>query len=220
MTSLRDYWPPYGVLITEGDLTLSVVTDDDVPGLIDLALDGIHAPELMPFSTPWTDDDPVAMPANMIRFYSGLRAGFTPEGFDLELTVRLDGEIVGQQGFVTQDFAVTRTGETGSWLGRRFHGRGIGTRMRQAVCAFAFDELGAVEITSGAFLDNPSSLGVSRKVGYQPNGVVRMKRRGQAAPNQKLVLTPETFVRGAPLTVTGAAGLRRFLRLEDGTAQG
>lgn len=151
MTTLRDYWPPYGVILTEGDLALSVLTDDDAPALIDLALEGIHPPEAMPFSTPWTDDDPAAMPANMIRYYSSLRGGFAPARFDLVFTVRLDGTVVGQQNLATQDFAVTRTGETGSWLGRAFHGRGIGTRMRQAVCAFAFDELGAVEVTSGRF---------------------------------------------------------------------
>jgi RimJ/RimL family protein N-acetyltransferase len=37
--------------------------------------------------------------------------------------------------------------------------------MRQAICAFICDELEAGEITSGAFTDNPASLGVSRKVG-------------------------------------------------------
>ncbi len=58
MLSLAEIWPPYGVRITEGDLLLSVVTDDDIPVLVELALAGIHPPEQMPFSTPWTDDDP------------------------------------------------------------------------------------------------------------------------------------------------------------------
>lgn len=38
-------------------------------------------------------------------------------------------------------------------------------RMRQALCAFLFDCLDAQEITAGAFVDNPASLAVSRKVG-------------------------------------------------------
>ncbi len=90
------------------------------------------------------------------------------------------------------------TGETGSWLGLAHQGRGIGTAMRQALCAFVFDQLDATEITSGAFVDNPASLEVSRKVGYRPNGVIRMSRRGELASNQRLVLTPEAFVRGEP----------------------
>jgi RimJ/RimL family protein N-acetyltransferase len=88
--------------------------------------------------------------------------------------------------------------------------------MRRAVCAFAFDELGAVEVTSGAFTDNPSSLGVSRKVGYRPNGTKRLARRGEVAVNQNLVLTPETFNRGEEqIKITGADALRRFIGLEN-----
>jgi len=215
MRSWADIWPPYGVRITEGDLALTVVSDRDIPRLVDLALAGIHDPAEMPFAMPWTQDDPAELPANNVRYYSSVRAGFTPERFHLLFAVRVAGQLAGVQGLHTEDFAVTRTGETGSWLGRSFHGRGIGTRMRRAVCAFAFDGLQAVEVTSGAFLDNPASLAVSRKVGYRPNGLVRTKRRsGEVLPNQKLVLTPETFVRGAPIEMQGLPALRAFLRLE------
>ena len=82
-----------------------------------------------------------------------------------------DGRLVGSQGFSTRDFLITRIGETGSWLGREFHGIGIGTAMRKVICAFIFDYLGAKFITSSAYADNPASLGVSRKCGYRQNGV-------------------------------------------------
>ncbi|MET0693758.1 MAG: GNAT family protein [Propionibacteriaceae bacterium] len=216
MLSFAEIWPPYGLKITEGDLVLSVVTDEDIPELIELALAGIHEPDRMPFSTPWTLDDAATLPANNVRFYSSVRASFTPEKFTLQFAVRVGGELMGTQGISTEDFSVTRTGETGSWLSRRFQGRGVGTRMRRAVCAFAFDGLGAVEVTSGAFLDNPASLAVSRKVGYQPNGVNRMKRRpGEVAPHLRLLLTPETFVRGAPIEIEGLPPLLSFLGLAE-----
>lgn len=218
MTSLTDIWPPYGVRITEGDLMLTVVSDDDVPGLVELALAGIHPPEQMPFSTPWTMDDPADLPANIYRYHSRVRAAFVPDSFSLQFAVRCGSVLVGCQGFDTRNFAVTRTGETGSWLGQAFQGAGIGTRMRQLVCAFAFDELGATEVTSAAFVDNPASLAVSQRVGYRPNGVVRLKRRtAEVMANQNLVLTEETFVRGAPMQVEGVAALRRFLRLDSTT---
>ena len=215
MRTLSEIWPPYGVRLTENDMTLTVATDDDLPGLVELVLGGIHPPDKMPFLMPWTLEDPRLVPASTVRYHSRIRAEFTPEKFDLMFAVRVDGELVGIQAFETQDFKVTRSGETGSWLGMVHQGRGIGTRMRRAVCAFAFDHLGAVEVTSGAFLDNPASRAVSRKVGYQPNGLARMKRReGELAINQRLVLTPDTFVRGEPVQVTGAAELRRFLDLD------
>lgn len=215
MLSFADVWPPHALRLAEGDLTLTVVGDSDIPGLVELALAGIHDPDSMPFAIAWTRDDPRELPANNVRYYSRARAEFTPEKFDLLLAVRVGGELAGVQAFHAQDFALTRTGETGSWLGRRFQGRRIGTRMRRAVCTLAFDHLGAVEVTSGAFLDNPASLAVSRKVGYRPNGVVRRKRGdAEVATHQNLLLTPETFVRGAPVEVSGAEELRAFLRLD------
>ncbi|HWI00517.1 MAG TPA: GNAT family protein [Propionibacteriaceae bacterium] len=214
MKTLVEIWPPYGVSLTENDLALTVVTDEDVPGLVDLALRGIHEPDQMPFLTPWTAVEPKRLPANMTRFFSGVRAQFTPEKFDLLFAVRIAHQLAGIQALHATDFGVTRTAETGSWLGRSYQRRGIGTRMRRAVCAFAFDHLGAVELTSGAFLDNPASLAVSSKVGYRPNGRLRMTRReGEVAINQRLVLTPDAFVRGDPITVAGAEQLRSFLEL-------
>jgi RimJ/RimL family protein N-acetyltransferase len=216
MTTLADLWPPYRLRLRAGDLQLTVISDDDVPGLVELALAGIHAPDAMPFSTPWTLAGPEKLPVDMVRYFSSVRAGFGPEAFDLLFAVRVGGELVGTQGLHGRDFAVTQTVETGSWLGLAHQGRGIGTRMRQAVCAYAFDELGAAEVTSGAFLDNPASLAVSRKVGYRPNGVVRLKRRdGEMALNQKLVLTPGELRRGDPLEVIGAEDLRSFLGLGE-----
>ena len=214
MKTLVEIWPPYGVRLVENDLTMTVVSDDDIPGLVDLALGGIHEPEDMPFAMPWTAVEPERLPANMFRYFSGVRADFRPEKFDLLFAVRVGRELAGIQALHTINFGVTRTGETGSWLGRSFQRQGIGTRMRRCVCAFAFDHLDAVELTSGAFLDNPASLAVSTKVGYRPNGRFRMTRReGEVAINQRLVLTPDAFIRGEPLMVTGAEQLRSFLEL-------
>lgn len=216
MTTLADVWPPSRLRLRAGDLELTVVGDDDIPGLVELALAGIHAPDAMPFATPWTRAPAAELPAAMVRYFSSVRGTFTADSFDLLFAVRLDGALVGLQGLHAKDFAVTRTAETGSWLGRVHQGRGTGTAMRRAVCAYAFDHLGAEEVTSAAFVDNPASLAVSRKVGYRLNGVVRLKRRdGELALNQRLVLTPADLVRGEPLEVEGAADVRRFLGLES-----
>ena len=87
--------------------------------------------------------------------------------------------------------------------------------MRQAICAFAFDHLGAEEITSGAFTNNPASLAVSRKLGYQMNGRNRHASRGELAMNQRLVLTPQDFVRGDAIEVAGADAFREFVGLSS-----
>ena len=87
--------------------------------------------------------------------------------------------------------------------------------MRQAIGAFMFDHLGAVEVTSAAFADNPASLAVSRKVGYLENGIDRLERRdGEIALSKRLVLTAETLNRADhQLTVDGASHLQKFLGL-------
>jgi len=85
------------------------------------------------------------------------------------------------QGVHANDFAIVRSVDTGSWLARPFQGRGIGTEMRAAVLHLAFAGLGAVEATSGAFDDNPASLAVSRKLGYEKVGERRVARRGEPA---------------------------------------
>ena len=123
---------------------------------------------------------------------------------------------MGCQGITTKDFLVTRTGETGSWLGKASQGRGIGTLMRQLICVLCFDHLDFVEVTSSAFTDNPASLAVSRKVGYVDNGEFRMRRRTEElAVNRQLVLTPERFVRpDEPVEVTGVAPVRALLALD------
>jgi RimJ/RimL family protein N-acetyltransferase len=214
MKTLVEIWPPYGLRLVENDLTMAVVTDDDIPGLVDLALRGIHDPDRMPFAMPWTAVEPERLPGNMVRYFSSVRAEFTAEKFDLLFAVRIGHELAGIQALHTTQFGVTRTGETGSWLGRQYQRHGIGTRMRRAVCAFAFDHLGAVEMTSGAFIDNPASLAVSTKIGYRANGRFRMTRRErEVAVNQRLVLTPEAFVRGEPIEVSGAEQFRSFLEL-------
>ena len=61
-----------------------------------------------------------------------------------------DGEPAGVQELFADKYLVNRTTETGSWLARRFHGRGIGTAMRQVIAAFALDHLDAQYVTSGA----------------------------------------------------------------------
>jgi len=187
------------------------------PGpLADLAIKGIHDPDFMPFSTPWSIAPAAEMPRGVAQFHWGQRANFSPAKWGTDLAVLLDGELVGSQGFSTKDFLVTRIGETGSWLGREFHGRVIGTAMRKVICAFIFDHLDAELITSGAYADNQSSLAVSRKCGYQKNGVSIFNRLGEPATLQRLLLEPGNLVRYEhTLAVEGVPEFPRSIGLDS-----
>lgn len=213
---LRALHPPLGLRITAGPVSLVGITDEIVPALCDLALAGIHPADRMPFLHPWTDVPRELLGPNTAQYYWRTRAEFSITSWTLDLAVLVEGEVVGVQGLLARDYPVTRSAETGSWLGSAHQGKGIGTAMRQAVCVFAFDHLDAVEVTSGAFLDNPASLAVSRKIGYRPNGTRRRQRRqGELATEQVLTLAAGDLVRPPyPVVVEGGAALRKAIGLD------
>ena len=215
MTTAATALPLLGLRITAGPVELRGVTDDLLGPLAELAIKGVHDPDFMPFFVPWSIVPAAEMPRNMAQFHWGQRANFSPEQWSMDLAAFYGGRLVGSQGFSTRDFLVTRGGETGSWLGREFHGRGIGTAMRKVICAFIFDHLSAGFITSSAYTDNPASLGVSRKCGYRENGVSIRNRMDKPATLQLLILEPGNLVRyERELTVEGLPEFRRSIGLD------
>ena len=207
--------PLLALRITAGPVELRGITDDLLVPLAGLATD-IHDAGYMPFSYPWSLAPPADMPRHVAQYHWGSRSTFSPVKWTADLAVFYDGELVGSQGFYTSEYLVTRTGETGSWLGRRFQGRGIGTAMRQVICAFAFDQLDARSVTSAAFDDNPASLAVSRKTGYTGNGTEPRNRLGRPATLRRVVLEPAALVRYRyPLTVEGLPAFRRSIGLDQ-----
>lgn len=216
-TTLCDLLPALTLRVAAGPLEMRGITDDDIPALVDLVLEGVHEPAQMPFTFPWTDAPAAQLPRLFAQYHWRTRADFSPAAWTVNLAVRHEGRLVGVQGLATTSYLVTRSAETGSWLGRRFQGRGIGTAMRQAMCAFAFDDLGAGEVRSGAFTDNSSSWAVSRRVGYREDGTERRERRpGEQATLRRLVLSPADLARGRhPVEVVGLAAFRRSIGLDS-----
>jgi RimJ/RimL family protein N-acetyltransferase len=207
--------PLLSLRITAGPVELRGITDDLMGPLADLAIAGIHEPDFMPFSEPWSIAPAAEMPLKVAQYHWRNRAEFSPKKWSALFAVSWEGELVGTQGFETKDYLVTRTGETGSWLGRRFQGRGIGTAMRQVICAFAVDHLDAEYVTSSAFADNPASLAVSKKVGYEDQGWHPVDRLGKQARLRDLILEPANLIRYEhPLTVSGLAEFRRSIGLD------
>jgi RimJ/RimL family protein N-acetyltransferase len=225
MLTLEEVFPPFAVAISCGPVELRVLRDDDLPELVELVRGGIQAPGLpMPFLRDWHEEpfapgSPVGFPSSSLAWWWTQRATFTPAEWRLALTVRRDGELVGMQDVHAEDFPQTRVVSTGSWLGRAHQGKGTGTLMRQLVVGFAFDELDAEQCESGYVVGNDASASVSRKVGYVDNGrrrIVQHTQQGKlGAEEQRVVVTPSTFVRPAePMSFNGGGVLRRFLGVE------
>ena len=117
---------------------------------------------------------------------------------------------------IASSFAETRTVSTGSWLKQSAQGQGLGTEMRAAVVLYAFDFLQAEVAESEAMDFNTASLGVSRSLGYQPNGIWRHSSgRGHVTNMQRMRLTPQTLKRPDwPLGEAGHRPVARFLGLD------
>jgi RimJ/RimL family protein N-acetyltransferase len=207
--------PLLGLRITAGPLELRGITDDLLGPLAGLAAEGISTPGGPPFLAPWRTGPPEDLPRFFAQYYWRLRADFCADRWTAPLAVLRDGEPAGIQELFADKYLVNRTTETGSWLARRFQGRGIGTAARQVIAAFAFDHLDAQHVTSAAFSDNVASVSVSKKVGYTENGVDFWAREGKPVPHQRFLLSRGNLIRYQhPLVVSGLPAFRRSIGLD------
>jgi RimJ/RimL family protein N-acetyltransferase len=100
---LIDHYPLLGLRLRTPRLQLRLPAPEELADLADLAVEGIHDPDVMPFAVPWTDQ------------YNWLRRGnSTPQDWALLFTVFVDGTAVGQQDLAARNVAVTREVSTGS----------------------------------------------------------------------------------------------------------
>ncbi|NUU18998.1 GNAT family N-acetyltransferase [Cellulomonas humilata] len=190
---MDDLWPVAGLRVVSGDLELRYLDDDRLLALARLAQDGVHAPDAMPFTVPWTQGTPTEVARSVLTYQWGARAAVAPERWKLELAVLRDGEVLGTQALMASDFPVIRTAETGSWLGRRHQGQGVGTRMRLMILHLLFEGFGGRYATTSAFDDNGPSNGVTRRIGYAENGIDLIDRLGGLATSRRYLLDRATW---------------------------
>ena len=190
-STLASVWPLFALRIRSERLVLRLPTDDEILALIDVARDGIHPPDEMPFGVAWSVLPSPDFERGFVQHHWLMRATWTPDDWNLNLMTELDGRPIGTQSVHGTSFAVLRTVRTGSWITRDWQGSGLGKEMREAVLAFAFDGLGARVATSEAFLDNAASNGVSRSIGYEDNGRGALAPQGVSRETQRFRLTEE-----------------------------
>lgn len=195
MTELTTVYPPFALTLATPRLVLRPLRDGDIPAAVEAAASGIHEQGRNPFSTPWAESPPDQLGPTMGRWYWQCRANSTPESWSLILGIWHGETFLGCQDVEAKDFSVRRTVNTGSWLRRTAHGRGFGKEMRAAVALYAFDWLRADVAESEAAEWNAASLGVSRSLGYELNGVTRMSWGGKAETVQRVRLTSGAFRR-------------------------
>lgn len=212
-------WPLFGLQLETPRLVLRTPTDADFPSLLAAIDAGIHHPSYMPFTNPWTDRPQDERALSAVQFWWSRRAGWSVDDWGLMFAVFLDGRAVGIQEVMGRKFLKLREVETGSWLTQSVQGQGIGKEMRAAALSFSFGELGAQIARSGAYDDNPRSLGVSRALGYRENGARRQIVRDEVKTTIDLEITKGEWSAVAdayPTKVTGFDGCRHMFGLAAG----
>lgn len=163
-------WPLSDLRLRHGDLLLRPLSEADLPLLVTILPDDVELDPALP------TDRTLAV----YRGYWRAQSSWSEQGWALSFLVQCRGRVLGVQTLEGHEFPLLRTVDSASWLVPSARGRGIGKAMRSTVLDFAFGSLGAQAAVTSAWHDNAASLGVSRSLGYLPNGE-HLQRRGDRA---------------------------------------
>lgn len=86
---------------------------------------------------------------------------------ELKDTGRVIGEIV------LYDFKLKKQADIGYRISKRYWGQGFATEAGDAIVAFAFSDLELDRLQIRCFTDNPGSVRIAEKLGFQKEGLIR-----------------------------------------------
>ncbi|PSL03130.1 RimJ/RimL family protein N-acetyltransferase [Haloactinopolyspora alba] len=187
---IHDLWPTFRLTISTPRLRLRLPREAELGGLAELAGRGIHDPSERPFLTPWTDGTAADRIRIVLQSHWDELSTWEVDDWSLGLGVfATSGEPLGMVTLRAKDFPVVHEVATTSWLGLEHHGQGLGTEARRGLLTLAFDHLGAEAARTEVFQDNHASQGVSRKLGYEHDGISRDARGSEVLISDRLRLT-------------------------------
>lgn len=165
--------------LTNGPVALRPMVEADLNTVADLLPDDL---ELNPAATTYPDLDRATGRRVVVHqeYWRGW-GRWSIASWMLTFVVEMDARIVGTQTLEGEDFPMLRTVDSASWLVADVRGKGVGKAMRAAVLALAFGPLDAQCAVTSAWDDNHASLGVSRALGYRPNGQYRHRSDGSSS---------------------------------------
>ena len=165
------HWPLPGLRLRTPDLLLRPTTEADLLAVAaTLSADIASNPQLPRF--PGLDES-TSRAVSAHQSYWQSVGNWSVDNWRLDFVVVVGERIVGVQSLEGEDFPVLRTVDSASHLARDVRGRGWGKQARRAALALAFGPLRAEYAITSAWQHNAASLGVSRALGYKPNGESR-----------------------------------------------
>jgi RimJ/RimL family protein N-acetyltransferase len=194
------FWPLFDLRLSTGDVTLRPMNETDLMTLVERLPADV---ELDPTATTYAVDDDVNRGIVIHQSYWKAYGTWHPDAWRLNFAVLIEGELVGAQELEGNDFPRLRTVDTASFLVEAVRGKGVGKQMRRAVLGLAFGAMQAEAAITSAWHDNRASLGVSRALGYRPNGET-LDRRGDGRDTMVhlRMLRSDWIASGASDTVT------------------
>jgi RimJ/RimL family protein N-acetyltransferase len=205
VTAIDEVWPVRGIRLRaeNGELELRPLTEDDLAPLASIIPDDAEPDPRLP-------DAGLAAATQragkVCQSYWRSVGDWRIEEWRLGFVVLRAGQPIGAQELEGESFLVRRCVDSSSWLAKEWRGKGFGKAMRAAVLALAFEGLGAEVAVTEALEANHASLGVSRALGYEPNGETVHDHDGVAARMIHLRLTRERWasIRGDwPVSIEG-----------------
>src|SRR5258706_16323989 len=147
------------VILETGRLLLRPPRAADISHFVPLLKDFDVAKNLSRVPHPYTEDDACAFIVSAAHGWSN--------GDDLAFGIlrKAPAAHIGICGVHP-----ARGWEFGYWLGKPYWGQGYATGAAGRLIAFAFDDLGAAQLSAGWFSDNPASGRGARKLGFRPGG--------------------------------------------------
>jgi RimJ/RimL family protein N-acetyltransferase len=209
------YWPLFDLSLATPDLTLRPMREADLARLSDLLPDDL---ELDPQATRYqVSDERLSRGIVTHQGYWKAYGTWHPSAWRLGFVVSAAGEMIGFQELEGSEFRLLRTVDTSSFLVQSARGRGYGKQMRSAVLALAFGPLQAQAAITSAWHDNQASLGVSRALGYRPNGESLHARGDTADVMVHMRLPRENWLAsrlGESISISGFDACRLLFGLE------
>lgn len=207
-----ELWPLAALRLTSARLTLRPPDEAGLVALARVAAAGVHRPHERPFLTPWTDLPPDERARHVLQSVWKARGDWKAQAWALHFGVFAGDRPLGMVTVRAHDFRVLREVTTSSWLGLEHQRQGYGTEARAALLALAFGGLNAEAALTAVFQDNAASQGVSRRLGYVPDGVQRDVLDGRAVTSDRLRLTRAAWQQRPwpPVEITGLEACRPF----------
>jgi RimJ/RimL family protein N-acetyltransferase len=199
---LADLWPQYGLTITTPQLELRLPHEAELAEIAHLAGAGVHHPDEHPFLTPWTDGSPQDRARAVLQGHWSDLGEWHVTAWQLGFGVFRAGEPIGMVNLRARNFPIVREVKTSAWLGIEHQRKGYGTEARIGLLTLAFDYLGADAALTEVFQDNHSSQGVSRKLGYEHDGISVDARGSEALISDRLRLTRQKWTQQPRPSVT------------------